>query len=149
MTGVNMVRVPYTSGGAEINDLLSGQVQLTFSTGAAAQHIKAGRLRALAVTTAEPSALYPGIPTIASSGLPGYDVGTIYGMWAAAKTPDAVVLRLNQEIVRVLNRPDVKERFLATGVETVGSTPEQLAANMKSQIIRMGKVIKDAGIRVE
>ena len=149
MTGINMVRVPYTSGASEINDLLSGQVQLTFSTGAVSPHIKAGKLRALAVTTAEASPLYPGVPTIAASGLPGYDMGTTYGMWTAARTPDAIVQRLNQEIVRVLQRPEVKDRFLATGVETVGSTSEQLAATMKSQMIRMGKVIKDAGMRVE
>ena len=97
--------------------------------------------------TADPSMLYPGVPTIAASGLAGYDVATIYGMWAPAKTSDAIVLRLNQEIVRVLGRPDVKERFLNSGIETVGSTPAEFAAMVKSQMAKMGKVIKEAGIR--
>jgi tripartite-type tricarboxylate transporter receptor subunit TctC len=149
MTGVNMVRIPYASGATEVTDLLSGQVQLTFSTGAVARHIASGKLRALAVTTADTSALYPDLPTIAASGVPGYDMATIYGMWAAARTPEAIIARLNEEIVRVLRRPDVKEKFFGNGVEVVGSTPAEFAATINAQVARMGKVIRDAGIRAD
>ena len=125
-------------------------MQLAFATpGSVAQHIKSGRLRALAVTTAQPSALLPGLPTVAASGLPGYEAETLIGIFAPAKTPATIINRLNQEIVRVLNRADVKERFLNAGTETVGSSPEQLSSTMKSEMARMGKVIKDAGIRAD
>ena len=101
---------------------------------ASTPHVKSGRLRALAVTSAEPSALVPGLPTVAASGLPGYECGIDTGMFAPAKTPAAIINRLNQEIVRFLNTPEVKEKFLNAGVEVVGSSPEELAAIMKSDI---------------
>ena len=145
-----MVRIPYKSGSAELNDLLGGQVQLSFGTaGTVAPHVKSGKLRALAVTSAQPSALFPGYPTVAASGLPGYEFGSIYGMFAPVKTPDALVKRLNQEAVRFLNTEDAKDKLLATGVEAVGSSPEEFGAEIKSEMTRMGKVIKDAGIRDE
>jgi tripartite-type tricarboxylate transporter receptor subunit TctC len=112
-------------------------------------HIKSGRLRALAVTSAQPSALFPDLLTVAASGLPGYEYLQINAMLAPAKTPDAIIRRLNEEIVRVLNRDDVKEKFLSTGTEVVGSSPEQLAAALKSDIARLGKAIKDAGIKAD
>jgi len=112
-------------------------------------HIKAGRLKALAVTSARPSALAPGLPTMASSGVPGYESVAVNGMFAPAKTPAAIINRLNQEIVRFLNTSETKERLLIAGVEAVGSTPEQLAATIKSEIATWGKLIKDTGIRVE
>ncbi len=148
MARVNFTRVPYRSAGVEINDLVSGQVQLTFgSAGSVGQHVKSGRLRPLAVTTAEPSVLFPGVPTVAASGVPGYEAAAMSGVFVPVKTPAALINRLNVEIVKVLRRDDVKERFLATGVETVGSTPEEFAAKIKSEMVRLGKVIKDAGIR--
>jgi tripartite-type tricarboxylate transporter receptor subunit TctC len=111
-------------------------------------HVKSGRLRALGVTNAEPSALFPGLPAVRAT-LPGYEASSMTGMFASAHTPMALITRLNQEVVRVLNRADVKEKFFSAGVETVGSSPEELAAAMKSDMTRLGKVIKDAGIRDE
>jgi tripartite-type tricarboxylate transporter receptor subunit TctC len=112
-------------------------------------HVKSGRLRALAVTTLQPSALLPELPTVASSGLPGFEVASVYALFAPVKTPAAIVNRLHQEVVRFLARTDVKEKFFAAGVEPIGGSPEELAAAMKSEMARMGKVIKDAGIREE
>ena len=111
--------------------------------------MKSGKLRALAVTSAQPSALVPGLPTVAASGLPGYESASIYGVLAPAKTPDVVTTRMSQEIVRVINRADIKEKFLSVGTETVGSTSEQFAFAIKSEMTRLGKLIKDVGIRDE
>jgi tripartite-type tricarboxylate transporter receptor subunit TctC len=148
MAQVDILRVPYKANAPAINDLLGGRVQLMFATASAVTpHVKSGRLRALAVTSAEPSPLAPGLPTVASAGLPGYESISIYGVFAPAKTPQPIVRQLNQAIVGVLNQPEIRERFLNLGVETVGSTPEQFAAVIKSDIARMAKVIKDAGIR--
>lgn len=148
MANINMERVRYKGGGPAVNDLIGGQVQLMFvAAPAVTGHIKTGRLRGLGVTSAQPSALAPGLPTIAAAGLPGYEMVSTFGIFAPAKTPDAIVRRLNQEIVRVINTPDVKEKFLSAGVETVANSQEQFAAVIKSDIIRLGKLFKDAGIR--
>ncbi len=150
MAGVKIVRVPFKGSGPAVISLLGGQVQLMFATaGSVAPHVKSGRLRALAVASPQPSALAPGLPTIAASGVPGYEAVAFEGMFAPAKTPVAIIDRLNQEIVRVLNRAEVKERFFNAGVETVGSTPEEFAAAIKSNVAKWGKLIKDAGIRDE
>ena len=119
------------------------------TAGTVSPHIKSGRLAALAVTSSQPSALFPGLPTVAASGLPGYESVSIYGMLAPAKTPAAIINRLNQEIVRLVNRAEVKERFLGFGEEIVASSPEQFAATLKSDIAKWGKVIKDAGMKAE
>ncbi len=113
-----------------------------------APHLKSDKLKVLAVTTGQPSALFPGLPTVAAT-VPGYESASAIGMFAPARTPAALVNRLNQEVVRAINRPDVKEKVFNAGVETVGSSPAQFAATIKSEIARMGKVIKDAGIRGE
>jgi hypothetical protein len=147
MAGVNIVRIPYKSGAQESADLISGQVQLMFARAGMTPHVRAGRLRALAVTSVEPSPLFPELPTIASQGLPGYESGSIYALFAPAGTPAAIVQRLHQESVKVLQSTEVRERFLKSGMEAVGSTPEELAATIKSDIARIGKLIKDAGIR--
>ena len=150
MAAVNIVRVPYKSGGAAVTDLIGGHVQLMFATPASATpQIKSGKLRALAITSAEPSTLTPGIPTIAASGLPGYEVVGLDAIYAPAKTPTAIIARLNQEMVRYLKTNDAKERFLSVGSEVVGSTPEQLAATIKADIARISKLIKDAGITAD
>ena len=147
---VNVVRISYKGTGAALNDLIGGQVQLSFSAGAAmASHVKSGRLRALAVTSAQPSAAYPGLPTIAASGVPDYESVSVVGMFAPAKTPPAIVNRLHEETARVLKETETRERFLAAGVELVGGTPEQLATLIRNDVARWGKVIKDAGIREE
>ena len=145
-----MVIVPYKSGSQETADLIGGHVQLTFgSAGQFSPHIKSGKLRALAVTTAQPSALFPDLPTMAASGLPGFEAGLVIGMFAPAKTPATIISRLNQETVRLLGRPDVKQKFFDTGIETVGNSPEEFAATIRSDMARWGKLIKDAGIRAQ
>ncbi len=150
LAGVNIVRIPYKSSGVSITALVGGEVQLTFSNAApVVPHVNAGRLRALAVTTLQPSALFPELPTMAGSGLPGYDVASVYAIFAPAKTPSTIVNRLNQELVRLLNRTDVRERFIAAGVATIGTTPQGLADAMKREMTSMGKVIRDAGIRAD
>ena len=111
--------------------------------------VKAGRLRALAVTSAQPSVLAPGLPTVTASGLPGYESSAMQSVFAPAKTPAAIITRLNQEIVRFLSTTETKERLINASVEAIGSTPEQLAATVKSETAKWAKVIKDAGIRVE
>lgn len=147
MAGVNIVRIPYKGSVGGITDVISGQVQLTFGTAASVTpHVKSGKLRALAVTSAQPSAVFPGVPPVAAT-LPGYEAGSIYCVFAPAKTPVTLINRLNREIVQLLKTTEVRERFFNTGVETVGSSPEQLAATIKTDMARLGKVIKDAGIR--
>lgn len=148
MAKVNIVRVTYRGNAPALNDLIAGQIQVMFATaGTVAPHIGSGRLRALAVTSAQPTALSPGLPTVASSGLPGYESLSIYGVFAPSKTPTAIIQQLNREMVRVLHRADVKEQFFNAGVETVGSSPEAFAAAIKSDVARMAKVINEAGIR--
>ena len=150
MAGVDIVRINYKGAGPALNELIGGQVQLTFATTASGMpHVKSGRLKALAVTSAEPSALVPGLPTVAASGLPGYESVASYGMFSTARTPAALVSRLNEEIVRVLRRAEVKEKLFNTGVEVVGGSPEGFAAMMKMEMLKWGKVIRDAGIRGE
>jgi tripartite-type tricarboxylate transporter receptor subunit TctC len=150
MAGVNILRIPYKGAGLAINDLIGGHMQLMFPNATSVTpHIKSGRLRAVAVTSARPSALAPGLPTASASGLPGYESGTVYGIFAPARTPPAVISLLNREIVRVLGQAETKEKFLAAGTETVGSSPEEFAATIKSEMSRLGKLIKDAGIRGE
>jgi len=149
MAGINVVRVNYKGGSMALNALLGGEVQMMFTTPiTGAPHIKTGRLRVLAVTSAEPSALAPGAPTMAASGLPGYESMATYGIFAPAKTPSPVIKRLHEEAARVLHRPDVKEKFFNSGMEIVGGSPAQLAAVIRSDTIRLGKLIKDVGIRV-
>jgi tripartite-type tricarboxylate transporter receptor subunit TctC len=150
MANVNIVRVPYKGAGPALSALIAAEVQVSFaSAGSAMPHIKSGRVRALAVTSAKPTALAPGLPTVASAGLPGYEAAVINGVHAPAKTPRAIVNRLNQAIVRVLNEPDVKEKFFQSGSDVMGTTAEASLAAIKAEIARMGKVIKDAGIREE
>lgn len=150
MAGVKIVPVNYKGIGSAFKDLMADELQLMFPTAVSGTpHVKSGKLRALGVTSAQPSALMPGVPTVAAAGLPGYEAITIFGAFAPAATPRTIVARLNEEIVRFLTRVDVKEKLFNTGMETVGSSPEQLAATLKSEVARMGKVIKDAGIRVE
>ncbi|MSQ74119.1 MAG: tripartite tricarboxylate transporter substrate binding protein [Betaproteobacteria bacterium] len=150
MAGINIVHVPYRGTGPALVALIAAEVQLMFpSAGGAMPHVKSGRLRGLAVTSNEPSALAPGLPTVAASGLQGYESTTIYAMFAPAKTPVALIRRLNQEIVQLLKTPDAKEKLIAGGVEAIGSSPEQLAATVKGDVAKWGKLIKDLGIRAE
>ena len=150
MAKVQVVRINYRGAGPALNDVLAGQVQMMFANAAAGMpQVKAGRLRALGVTSTKPSALLPGLATLAQTGLPGFNVETIYGVFVPAKTPETIVDRLHREIVRVLTTPDVREKFLNVGVEPVASSPEQLSIAVASEMATLGKVIKDAGIRAE
>ena len=150
MAGVDIVRIFYKGVNPALNDLVAGQVQMVFATAASVQpKVKAGKLRALGIASAQPSALLPGLPTLTSTGLPGYEYETPSGIFSTARTPAAIVTRLNQEIVRHLKTAELKERLLNLGLEAIGNSPEQFAAAVKADMTRLGKVIKDAGIRAE
>lgn len=149
LAGVDIVRVNYKAGSQAVTDLVAGQSQFMFGVPASVMpHLGTHRLRALAITSEKRSALWPDLPAIAQT-LPGYDVASRLAIFAPAGTPAGIVKRLNEEIVRVLRRPDVKEKFIVTGIEPVGDSPEALAAIVKSEMDRMGKVIKAAGIRAD
>ena len=148
MAGVNIVHIGYQGTAPALIDVVSGQVQLMFSIPSAGMPlVKSGKLRALAVTSAQRSALAPELPTVAASGVPGYEAGVTNAIFAPAKTPAAIISRLNQEFGRVLNQPAMKEKLLSAGIEVVTGTPEQLTAAVKAEMTVLGKVIKDAGIR--
>jgi len=150
MAGVRMVHVPYKGLAPALVDLLAGQVQLMFSSMVAIlPHIKAGRLRALAVTGRERSALLPEVPTLAESGLPGYEAGSWYGILAPAGTPAPIVARLHEELVRALQDPQVRERLAAEGAQTVGSSPAEFERYIAAESARTGKLLRDANIRME
>lgn len=150
LAGVNVVLVPYKGVGLAVNDVIGGRIQMMFPNASAAlPQAKAGRLRALAVASAKPSTLAPGLPTLAASGLPGYECDALYAVFVPAKTPQAIVKRLNKEIVQTLNQPDTREKLLASSTEVIASSPQGLADAMKSEMARMGKVIKAANIRAE
>ncbi len=148
--GVDMVHVPYKGSGQAVIDLLGGQVQMMFSgMSSVMQHIKAGKLRALAVTGAQRSPAVPDVPTIAESGFPGFEATAWYGVLAAARTPKTIVNRLHDEIVRALALPDVKERLNNVGFELVGGTPDEFTAFIKSEIAKWTRVVRDAHISAE
>lgn len=150
MTGVDMVHVPYKGGGPALTDLLAGQVGIYFSgISSVLPYVREGRLRGLAVTSAKRTAVMPDTPTIAESGLPGYEVGNWYAIVAPAATPGTVVTQLNREIVRALTVPAVKKRFLELAADPIGSTPGELAAYNRSEIAKWANVIKSAGIKPE
>jgi len=150
MAKVDILHVPYKFAGPALIDVVSGQVQIMWPImSIALPQVQAGKLRGLGVSTRERTRLAPQLPTIAESGLPGYEIIGWNGLAVPAKTPAAIVNKLNQEMVRVINRPDVKEQLFNSGVEPVGSTPAQFAATIKSETARLGKLVKDVGIRDE
>ena len=150
MAGVNITRIPYNNGATQMADLVAGQVQLTFATGGTVMpHAKSGKLIALAFTSAKPSQIFPHLPTIAAAGLPGYESAGYFAVFAPTRTPSVILERLNREIVHTLKEPDVREKFFNMGIEPVGSTPSEITAIMSAEITRLGKVIRDAGIRAD
>ena len=150
MTGTHLIHVPYKGLGPALIDLIGGQVDLLFAdVGLVLAHRKAGKIKALAVTGEKRSSVLPDLPTVAESGLAGYQAGTWYGILAAAGTPQDIVARLHQETIRVLALPEVKERFSTQGIEPAGSTPAQFAAYLRSELDKWAKVIKTGGIKVE
>jgi len=147
MAQIEIVRVNYKGAGPALTALIAGELQLMFpSAGAATPHVRAGRVKALAVTSAAPSALFPGLPAIAAT-LPGYESLAVYGLFAPAGTPPAIIFRLNTVIAQFLARADIQERFAAAGMDAAASTPGQLSASVQAEVARIGKVIRAAGIR--
>ena len=150
MTGTHMVHIPYKGGGPAVADLLAGQVPVSFATVLETlPHVKSGRLRALAVTSANRSLAWPGVPTVAESGVPGYESISWLALFAPAGTPKDIINKISLEVVRIINLPDVKERLLLQGAEPIGSTPEQLAAVLANDVAKYAKVMKAAGVQPE
>ena len=149
-TNTRLVRVPYKATGPAVLGLLTNEVQLVFATaGAVVPLLKDGKLRALGVTTLAPTPLVPGVPTIAQQGVPGFELVTIGFMLAPAKTPQPIVRRLNQHIVKLMQRPDVKERLAAGGSDATSSSPEELGRIMREDDARMRKLFKQLGLSAD
>jgi len=150
MAGVSIVHVPYKGGGPALTDLLAGQVEMYFSgISSALPLVKDGKLRGIAVTSAKRTSIMPEMPTIAESGIAGYEVGNWYAIVAPARTPEVVVARLHGEIVKVLGIAEMKKRLVELGADPVGSTPEELARYQQAELAKWAKVVKAAGIRPE
>ena len=149
IAGVKMVHIPYKGGGPALTDLLGGQMQLMFATMPAAMpHVRSGKLRAVAVTSAKRSQAMPELPTIGET-LKGYEASTWYGVLAPARTPRPIVTKLHGEIVKILGVAETRDKLLLQGFEPVGGTPAEFGAYIKSEIEKWGKVVKAAGIRAE
>jgi tripartite-type tricarboxylate transporter receptor subunit TctC len=149
MAGINVVRIPYKGTGPGIIDLIGGRVHFSFGTSSGVeQHIRSGRLRALAVTSAGPSVVFPGLPPVAAT-IPGYESGGGTAMLAPPRTPATIVQRLNREVVAALAKPQIRELLLKRGAEVVASSPAELTAMIKAEIGRIDKLIKDAGLPTE
>ncbi|HEY7655912.1 MAG TPA: tripartite tricarboxylate transporter substrate binding protein [Burkholderiales bacterium] len=147
--GVKITHVPYKGGGPAMVDLLAGNIHLIFATAASSiAHIKAGRARPLAVTTAKRSALVPELPTVAEAGVPGFEANNWNGFFVPAKTPRPVVAKLNKELGAALLLPDIKEFLFKQGLDAAPGTPEQFAKYMKSESAKWTKVIRAAGVKV-
>lgn len=148
MAGVKIVRIPYKGAGPALTGVITGEAQIMFAIfGSAMTHIRSGRLRALGVSSLKPTPLAPGLPTIASAGLPGYEAVQIQGVWAPGKTPAPIVNRLHDEIVRVLNRPEIKKRLFDSGMEVVGSTPREFNDFLEADMDKMRKLFRDIDIK--
>jgi tripartite-type tricarboxylate transporter receptor subunit TctC len=149
MTKTNLLPIPYKGGGPIAIDLMAGHVMTSFSTmPPIIPHIRAGRVKALAVTRDKRAAVLPDVPTIAET-VPGYSMSTWYGVVAPARTPREIIVKLNQEILHALADPVVKERLASLGADIVASSPEQTAAIFKADLAKYTKVARAAGIRVD
>jgi tripartite-type tricarboxylate transporter receptor subunit TctC len=149
-TGVAMQHIPYKGSGPAITDLIGGQVSLMFdSLPSSMPHIKSGRIVAIAVTTKKRSSALPNVPTVAESGVPGFDVSTWYGIWAPAATPSAIVRRVSSDVAAVVRMPEVRARLAELGAEPVGNTPEEFAAYNRSELGKWAKIVKDSGAKVD
>jgi len=150
MAGIDMVHVPYKGNGPAYTDLIGGQVTVMFpNVSTAMAHVRAGKLRALAVTTKNRTPSAPELPTISEAGVPGYDVSSWYGLLAPAGTPPAVVSKLQTEIAKVLRSPDVSKNLTSQGLDLVGNTPEEFSAIIRSEIVKWAKVAKASGAKAD
>src|SRR4051812_45320308 len=150
LAGVQLVHIPYKGSAPAVTDMLGGQVQAMFDNAPnVLPHVKAGKLRALAQSGATRSPVAPDLPTVAEAGVPGYEVTVWFGLVAPAGTPRETVTKLNAEVLKILAMPDVRERFLAQGVEPLGSTPDEFATHIRAQMDKWAKVVKDAGVKAE
>jgi tripartite-type tricarboxylate transporter receptor subunit TctC len=150
MAGIDLVHVPYKGAAPALADLLSGQIQLTFNPASVVlPHVKTNRLRALGVTSAKRTALAPDLPTLAEAGLPGFEASGWYAVLAPAGTPQAIIARMHQALTAAIADREVKDRFAASGVEPIGTTPEQFAAYMRDEFVKWGRVVRQAGVKGE
>jgi len=149
-TGIRMVHVPYKGTAPSITDLVAGRISATASSVVSTMpHVNAGRLRALAVTSAKRSLGVPELPTVAEAGIPGFGNDVWYGLLAPAATPRNIVVRLSEGISSAISQPDVRERMLAGGLEPLGNTPDEFAAYLRAEVAKWSKVIREAGIRAD
>ncbi len=150
MTGLDLVHIPYKGGGQAIGDVVGGQIPLVYTAIATAQQfVKSGKLKALGISSAQRSPLFPDVPTFVEAGLPGFVVDSWIGLLAPAKTPRPIVDRLQREMLAVLGTPEVRERYAALGLMPVGSTPDEFSAQLKAELARWEPVVKKAGIKAE
>ena len=150
MSGTNLTHIPYKGSAPAVTDLIGGQVQALFDNMPnVIAHVKAGRLRALAITTPRRSPALPELPTVDEAGVPGYQVQVWFGIVAPAATPKDVVAKLNTEINRILALAEVRERFTQSGIDIVGGAPEVFDKHIREQVATWGKVVKDANIKVD
>ena len=150
LTGTDLIHVPYKGSGPLATDLLGGQINLSFDTVTPVlQHIKSGKLRALAVTTAKRSSALPDVPTLDEAGLKGFNIGTWFGVLAPAATPRDILARLNTEMVKVIQSPEFRKHMGEIGAEPIGDSAEQMAAQIKSETEKFGRLVKDAKVTIE
>ncbi|MGV3629326.1 MAG: Bug family tripartite tricarboxylate transporter substrate binding protein [Betaproteobacteria bacterium] len=150
MTGSNIVHIPYKGSAGVLADVMGGQIAVTIDNMPPyVPQVRAGKIRALAVSTAKRSSAMPDLPTIAEAGVPGYEAGAWFGLLAPAGTPKAIVMRLSAENARILKLPDVSKRISELGADPVGSTPEEFVALIQSEIAKWAKVIKDANVELQ
>ena len=148
--GVDMQHIPYKGSPPALQDVMGGQVTMTFDNITTAWPLaKDGKLRAVAVTTAKRSSIAPDVPTLAEAGLPGYEIGSWQGVFAPAGTPPEIVKRLNAEIVKIINSPDVQQRLSTLGAEPAPNTPEEFAAMVKLEVVKWADVVKKSGAKVD
>jgi tripartite-type tricarboxylate transporter receptor subunit TctC len=150
LTGVQLVHVPYKGAAPAMNDLLGGRVEMSFDPlPSSLAQIKAGKLRALAVTTSKRAAALPDVPTLSEAGVPGYELNGWSGLLVPANTPKEIVRSLNQEIVTIIKAPEISERFASLGFDIVGNTPEQFQVFIEAEVAKWGKVVQDAKITAD
>mgnify|MGYP003346932281 CR=1 FL=1 len=149
MAGVEMVHIPYKGGGGVVVDLIAGQVQLTFGSSTSLPYVRQGRLVAIAVTSSKRMSSVPNLPTIAESGLPGYEAAAWYGLFAPAKTPKAIVDKIQADASRAIKLPDVRERLAFETIEPVGSGSAEFADFVKREIVKWGAIVKQSGAKVD